>query len=91
MPIPQMLLQTGPEILGEADVVEPVLLVEGIDPMSTANVVTNDVLVLFQQLGRKVFQVLADQWCMSCHIRVIPRVSSLDDLKNGVKEFVDAK
>ncbi len=48
MAIAKMLLQSSPETRCEADVIQAVLLVEGIDPVLAADVLTDNVLVLGQ-------------------------------------------
>jgi hypothetical protein len=56
----QVVAQTGAEIGCEADVVELAPAVESVNAVAIADVLADEVLVLFQGLPGNVFQVLTD-------------------------------
>ena len=60
MAIFQVVAETGAEIRCEADVVKLAPAVEGVNAVAIADVLPDEVLVLFQGLAGNVFQVLTN-------------------------------
>ena len=61
MPVMKMAFQPRTQIFCQAHVVELLFPIKGIDPVPSANVLLNNLLMLFQSIPGDVFEVLADE------------------------------
>jgi len=60
MPVTQMRVQAISQVASEANIVEPIFPIQGIDTMTFANIVTDNVLVNLQRLPRDSFKMLTN-------------------------------
>jgi hypothetical protein len=70
VPIAKVLFQTSSEIGCQADIVQTVPLVQGIDAVPSSHVLTNDVQELLECSPRDTLKMLAYELCRSSPHRV---------------------
>jgi len=67
VPVLEVVLEPVAEIRGQPHVIELPASIQGVHTLASANVGSDDPLVLLQRLARDVFQVLANQLCAFAH------------------------
>jgi hypothetical protein len=79
----EMVREATTQIAGQTDVIELATAVEGVNALAMADVLTDDVLVLFEHLTGEVFQVLTDEWSSLYH----KSLSGEEAMQDGVDEM----
>jgi len=76
-----MSLQSASKIPREPDIIEFVLSIEGINPLTSPDIAPDHILIFAQGLMGNVFQVLADQLSLPCRngflLRLCPLLSQI--------------
>ena len=78
MAIMEMAFQPRAQILCKPYIVKFSLLIKGIDPVPSTNVLLNDLLVLLQSFTRDIFEMLANKvahkkpFLLLCYYSVVP-------------------
>ncbi len=68
----QVVPKASAQIAGQTHVIDSAPAIEDVDTLPVANIFPNNVLMLFQQFTRHVFEVLTDERVSLWHIRSVP-------------------